>query len=86
MARRLRRRLAVADTSLSGCDAQRATRGVNRLGTTGGVLILLDAEDALFNVPQFNVSPPLPPVIPAQAGIQVFDFVWFFVLKAVDKK
>ena len=80
MARRLRRRLAVADTPLAGCDAQRATRGVNRLGTTGGVLILLDAEDALFNAPQFNVSPPLKTtVIPAQAGIQGFDFVWFLV-------
>ena len=61
--------------------------GVNRLGATGGVLILLDAEDALFNAPQFNVSPPLKTtVIPAQAGIQVFDFVWFLVFKAVDKK
>jgi hypothetical protein len=33
------------------------------------------------------VSPPLKTtVIPAQAGIQGFDFVWFLVLKAVDKK
>ena len=57
------------------CSA-RFTGEVNRLGATGGVLILLDAEDALFNAPQFNVSPPLKTtVIPAQAGIQVFDFV-----------
>jgi hypothetical protein len=34
----------------------------------------------------FNILPLRLPVIPAQAGIQVFDFVWFLVLKAVHKK
>ena len=78
MARRLRRRLAGPDTSLTSCDARRDTRGEQRLSATGFCVLKPGVERRNKLVNQIYTALPhtcqscllLHRVVPAQAGTQ----------------